>query len=64
MKGRDKFLEVFDELMSRYGSMKMAEGRRREKHENANIPYKPKTDEEIIDDIWEQMGWDNLLEDE
>lgn len=64
MAGKDNFLSVFEELLSRYGSMKLAEGRRREKHESKNIPYVPKTDDDIIDDIWEQMGWENILEDE
>lgn len=64
MTGKDKFLKTFEELLSRYGALKMAEGRRRERHENKNIPYLPKTDDEIIDDIWEQMGWEDIYNDE
>ena len=64
MGGRKKFENVLKEVMARYGSMKLAEGRRREKHESKNIPYTPKNDDAILNDIWEQMGWDNILEDE
>lgn len=65
MDGKKKsFVSILEEVMARYGSMKLAEGRRREKHENKNIPYIPKNDEAILNDIWEQMGWDNILEDE
>ena len=58
------FLDVLTELIERYKYVNIAEGRRRERLETKEEPFTPKTDEELLREVFEQMGWENILGDD
>lgn len=56
-KKKNSFLESFY-----YQIIK--EGRRRELSEQKGIPYTPKTDWELVEAIFEQEGWEDIIGDD